>query len=87
MSSEFIKRIPAPTVRVRNPEGRIFILNEYEFLNLRMQIKRNETDGWKWLDENDLEHDIDAKGQMKEYPKSLNLMWDLCVKMVQIGER
>lgn len=37
-----IKTIPVPTIRVRSPEGAEYDLNEYEFRDLRIQIKKQK---------------------------------------------
>ena len=72
-----ITKIIPPTVKVKAPiisEVECYILNEYEFLHLRVQIKKKKSEGWKWVHDQGMEVDIDSDGRMEIYPNQFAVM-------------
>lgn len=66
-----IKNITPPTVEVYNPEnGLLITMNEYELLDLRVQIKKEKAQGYyiKFNGEIIL---INRNGDLSEYPEGL----------------
>jgi hypothetical protein len=65
------KTIEVPKVDLYSPDGiHLGILNEYEFLDLRVQIKEAQISGY-YVIFNGSKIPIDRNGTLKEYPIGL----------------
>lgn len=63
-----IKHIQPPTAIVISPDGKKYELNEYEFHDLRVQIKNIKEKGWKVKPTaNDTETEIDTDGRVANW--------------------
>lgn len=77
-----INKIIPPTLQVYEPnENLIGTVNEYEFLDLRVQIKKLQLSGY-YLIFNGKKVRIDRNGELEEYPIGLldtmtNFYWEL----------
>ncbi len=70
-----IKTIPCPNVIVQSPEGDVHFLNEYEWVYLRSQIKKNKDEGWTWVSHR-LDHPVKIKndGEPEVWPPQFELL-------------
>lgn len=67
-----IKQITPPKVNVRNLGTRDvwYILNEYEFTDLRVQIAKEHAEGWQVLEKGRW-YNIDSNGRLPEWTDGL----------------
>lgn len=66
-----INKITPPTLEVYEPSGNLLgTVNEYEFLDIRVQIKKAQIFGY-YLLFNDKKVRIDKDGELEEYPFGL----------------
>lgn len=63
-------KIHPPIYEVQSPDGEIYNLNEYELLELRVQIKNALEDGWCVLFENQM-IPIFKDGTLEHWPPGL----------------
>lgn len=63
-------KIEPPTYEIRDPNDEVYILNEYELLELRVQIKRKSEEGWYVIFDNQV-IPIDIDGKISEWPPGL----------------
>lgn len=62
------RKINPPTAIVISPNGEKYELNEYEFHDLRVQIKNIKEVGWKVKPTaNDIETEIDTDGRVADW--------------------
>jgi hypothetical protein len=69
-----VKHVPPPYVTVFDPYGDAHTLNEYQFLDLRVQIMNEGAEGWSALCETGVICAIDKDGRLSHYPKQFDLM-------------
>ena len=66
-----ISKINPPTLEVFTPDGKLLgVVNEYEFLDLRVQIKKAQEFGYSFIFNNQ-KFLIDKNGELEDYPKGL----------------
>jgi hypothetical protein len=66
-----INKITPPTLDIYDPSGNLLgTVNEYEFLDIRVQIKKEQISGY-YLIFNDKKVRIDKNGELEEYPPGL----------------
>lgn len=66
-----INRITPPTLDIYKPSGKLLgTVNEYEFLDIRVQIKKEQIFGY-YLIFNGEKVQIDKNGELEEYPLGL----------------
>lgn len=66
-----INRIKPPTLDIYEPSGKLLgTVNEYEFLDIRVQIKKEQIFGY-YLIFNGEKVQIDKNGELEEYPLGL----------------
>ena len=78
-----IRKITPPTVDIYGP-GDVFIgtFNEYEFLDFRVQIKKNQVNCY-YLIFNGEKIRIDRNGELEKYPVGMmDTITDLLVKLI-----
>lgn len=77
-----IKQIIAPTVELFDPEGNsLGILNEYEFTEIRAQIKEQQLKGYSFKCEEGT-FQIDWNGRLEYYPKCFDLLSDAYLRLI-----
>jgi len=79
-----ITKINPPTVKVKSPsiETEYYLLNEYEFLHLRVQIKKGKRTGWKWVHDQGIEIEIRPDGGMEIYPNEFSILENYYVELL-----
>ena len=79
-----LKKINSPVVEVFDPEGNLLgEANEYELLDLRVQIKEANVWGY-YLIFNGQKIRIDRRGELEDYPIGLlDTMTYLLLKLIQ----
>lgn len=66
-----INKINPPTLEVFTPDGELLgVVNEYEFLDLRVQIRKAQIFGYYFIF-NGQKLLIDKNGELEDYPKGL----------------
>lgn len=66
-----IKKITPPTLEIYNRNGELLgEVNEYEFLDIRVQIRKAQISGY-WLIFKNKKVRIDRNGELEEYPIGL----------------
>ena len=66
-----INRIEPPTMEVYSPDGELLgTVNEYEFLDIRVQIKKAQIFGY-YVVFNSIKVRIDRNGELESYPDGL----------------
>jgi len=73
-NEDLITEIKPPEIVVLSPRGKPYIINEYEWMHLRVQIRKNNIKGWKYQKDNDELIEIDQNGRVSEYPKQFEVM-------------
>jgi hypothetical protein len=78
-----INKITPPTLDVYEPSGNLLgTVNEYEFLDIRGQIRKAQTFGY-YLIFKGKKIRIDKNGELEEYPHGLlDTMTDLYLKLL-----
>jgi len=77
-----IKTITPPKILAIDPQGIRHEINEYEFADLRLQIRNNKEKGWCWCEiDNSAMGAIDSYGDCDGYPKSLDLLHNLTLEL------
>ena len=73
-----VNTIEPPTVIVISPNGETRLrVNEYEFNDLRIQIKKQKVEGWTVEDTvHKTISEIDTDGRLADFPKSFHLFED-----------
>ena len=66
-----INRIIPPTLQIYTPNGELLgTVNEYEFLDIRVQIKKHQVSGYYGIF-NGERINIDRNGELEKYPNGL----------------
>ena len=81
-----VNTIEAPDVDVESPDGIMYNLNEYEFMDLRIQIAEEKASGWKYWDNDGCLYDIRTDGTVYPYPPQFELFDKLLNKLAGWGE-
>lgn len=78
-----INKIIPPTLDIYDPSGNLLgTVNEYEFLDIRVQIKNNQLSGY-YLIFKGKKVRIDRNGELEEYPIGLlDTMTDFYLKLI-----
>ena len=77
-------KITPPTVELYYPDGKYLgTINEYEFLDIRVQIKNEQVSGFYFFFNNNRSIKIDKNGELEYYPKGLlDTMANLYMKLI-----
>jgi sporulation protein YlmC with PRC-barrel domain len=66
-----INKIAPPTLQIYTPNGELLgTVNEYEFLDIRVQIKKQQVSGYYGIF-NGERINIDRNGELEKYPNGL----------------
>ena len=78
-----IRKIVPPTLEIYDPRDKLLgVVNEYEFLDIRVQIKKAQANGY-YLIFKGKKVMIDRNGQLEEYPPGLlDIMSELYCQLI-----
>lgn len=81
-----VNKITAPYIRVECPNKNWYNLNEYEFMDLRIQIAEEKAIGWTCFDYSGNCMEIKSDGTVYPYPRQFDLFDKLLNKLAGWGE-